>query len=563
MANETQLPSGQPVPPDLGSGAVPVGFGAAGVAIGGYEDLSEVGRGAFGVVFRARQPEFGRFVAIKVLTGVRDAAARRRFDRERRSVGSLSGHPNIVTVHASGFTADESPYLVMEYLGRGSLADGLAQGPMPWREAIDIGVKLASALQRAHDTGLLHRDIKPENVLLSEGGEPKLADFGIAVLQGATETGSRFTPVHAAPELLAGGGATATADVYSLASTIYTLIAGHAPFLRSTDDSIVSVMARITNDPVPDLRPSGVPDPVCTVLEHAMAKDPAQRATSAAELGRQLAQLLAIASPGTSSTVSAHSEPSSDRNFRLWDRAVHHRPNARNWRPGVDSVGPRGGNEGGIMAAEVISVIVIEDHPLYRQGLAQTVDDDPGLALLDAAERVERVDPDALSVAQVALLDLNLPGRSGPEAVAWVTERGPAVLVVSASDRASDVLDAIAAGAKGYLTKATKAEEISAAVTTVAAGQTYVSPTLASFLLSAGQDTGAARIELTQREKEILALVAQGDRDIDIAKQLFISVATVRSHLDRIRDKTGQRRRPELTRYAIQKGLLKDKHPRN
>lgn len=207
------------------------------------------------------------------------------------------------------------------------------------------------------------------------------------------------------------------------------------------------------------------------------------------------------------------------------------------------------------MADAMIRVLVVEDHPLYRKGLAQTIDDDQQLKLVAVAERIEDLDTRDVATAQVVLLDLHLPGLSGPEAVAWIVERGPAVLVVSASDRSQDVLDAIGAGARGYLTKATQAPEVSAAITAVAAGETYVSPTLAAYLLSASR-ADKARIELSVREKEILTLLAQGDRDVDIAEELFISVSTVRSHLDRIRDKTGQRRRAQLAQYAIEHGLL-------
>ena len=259
-------------------------------SIEGYEDLIEIGRGGFGVVYRARQPDFDRYVAIKVLSGIRDDHSRRRFDRERRSVGSLSGHPYIVTVYGSGFTADGSPFLVMEYLGGGSLADRLSRGRFEWRDAFDIGVKLSSAVQSAHEAGVLHCDIKPENVLVSNRGEPKLADFGIAVLQGMNATtNAALTPVHAAPEVLGGKTAAPAADVYSLTSTIYALVAGSPAFLRETDESILPVIARVATDPVPDLRVRGLPDAAWIVLERGMVKDPALRTPSAAALGEQFA----------------------------------------------------------------------------------------------------------------------------------------------------------------------------------------------------------------------------------------------------------------------------------
>ena len=124
-----------------------------------------------------------------------------------RALGALSQHPHVVTVFVSGFTADGRPYLSMEYMPGGSLADRIAGGALPWPEAVDVVIKVAGVLQAAHDAGVLHRDIKPGNILVSGYGEPKLADFGIARMEDRTETRSGVvsaTIEHAAPEVLAG-----------------------------------------------------------------------------------------------------------------------------------------------------------------------------------------------------------------------------------------------------------------------------------------------------------------------------------------------------------------------
>lgn len=204
----------------------------------------------------------------------------------------------------------------------------------------------------------------------------------------------------------------------------------------------------------------------------------------------------------------------------------------------------------------MIRVGVVDDHPVFRQGLAHAVEGAEGLELLFAVASVE--DLDARDEApELVILDLGLPGMHGANAVRHVCERGAKVLVVSAEGSQSDVLDAIAAGASGYLTKSAEPGEITAAVHIVANGETYVSPTLAAYILRAAkQDQASAPHALTAREREILALVAAGERDSDIAEQLFISVRTVRSHLDRIRDKTGRRRRADLTRLAVEQGIV-------
>jgi DNA-binding NarL/FixJ family response regulator len=191
---------------------------------------------------------------------------------------------------------------------------------------------------------------------------------------------------------------------------------------------------------------------------------------------------------------------------------------------------------------------VIEDHPVYRDGLVRMLEAMSAIRQVLAAASLAEY----LAIADnvdLALLDLHLPDASRPvDAVRAVCTTTPLVLVVSASDQFEEVTDALAAGAKGYVTKAATEDEIGLAVMTVAQGQTYVSPALAAHLLR----TPAQLSDLSDREREILALVAEGETDRDIAERLCLSVYTVRSHLDRIRTKTGKRRRADLTRLAVE-----------
>ncbi len=266
------------------------------VEIPGYGSFEEIARGGFGVVYRAEDVELGRVVAVKVLSRVElDDEALVRFDRERRAMGALSWHPHIVVVHDSGRTGDGEPYLAMEYLEGGSLADDLAaRGALAWDEAVARVIEVAGALQVAHDAGLLHRDLKPANIMRGPYGEAKLTDFGIVGTEdaGNTATGMvSFTLGHAAPEVLQGERATARSDVYSLASTLFELVAGRAPFLRAGEDSIVPAVMRTVNEPVPDLGRPDAPIGLMAVLTAAMAKDPESRPADPAALGRLLQQV--------------------------------------------------------------------------------------------------------------------------------------------------------------------------------------------------------------------------------------------------------------------------------
>lgn len=257
----------------------------------GFDNARQVGKGGAGVVYRCHETALGRHVAIKVLPSHFDDESRERFLREGYAMGGLSGHPNILNILRVGITPSGRPFIVMPYCAEDSLAVRLRrEGPIPWPEAMRIGVKLSGALETAHKTGILHRDIKPANVLVNDYGEPQLADFGIAHIEGGYETSSGFfsgTIDYTPPESLAGNPATVASDVYSLGATVYTLIAGSAPYERQTSEDLVAQYLRINTNPIPDLRPTGIPDAVCTAFERAMATDPAERPMTAAELGRE------------------------------------------------------------------------------------------------------------------------------------------------------------------------------------------------------------------------------------------------------------------------------------
>jgi serine/threonine-protein kinase PknK len=262
----------------------------------GIEDLAdavEVGAGGFGTVYKARQASLHRDVAVKMVSNtVKDRKVRIRFEREIQAMGMLSGHPNIVTVYDSGFTGSGQPYILMDFMEQGSLADRLDdEGPLPWQDVLQIMVKVCGALETAHQAGVLHRDLKPENVLVSAYGEPKLGDFGIARLKGGPETGTSSLTAsieHVSPELLEAQQPSVASDLYALGSTMFKLLTGTAAFIRPGDESIVPALTRIRDEPVPDLRDRGVPPAVADVVERAMAKDPAARYATAVAMGRAL-----------------------------------------------------------------------------------------------------------------------------------------------------------------------------------------------------------------------------------------------------------------------------------
>ncbi|OBF88006.1 protein kinase [Mycobacterium sp. 852002-51163_SCH5372311] len=277
--------------PTTGSGRPSSGL-AEELAEAGFENAQQVARGGAGVIYRCYETALGRNVAVKVLPSHFDEESRERFLREGYAMGGLSGHPNIVHILRVGVTPSGKPYIVMPYHAADSLAVRLRhEGPLPWPEALRIAVKLCGALETAHKTGTLHRDIKPANVLVNDYGEPLLSDFGIAHIEGGYETATGFfsgTIDYTAPEVMTGNPATVASDLYSLGATIYALIAGGAAHERKSGEDLIAQYLRISTSRVPDMRPEGIPDAVCSAIEKAMSIDPAARPVSAEQFGREL-----------------------------------------------------------------------------------------------------------------------------------------------------------------------------------------------------------------------------------------------------------------------------------
>ncbi len=258
----------------------------------GFDDVTEIGHGGFGVVYRCVQTSLDRTVAVKVLSSDLDPENVDRFMREQRAMGRLSGHPHIAQILEVGTTASGRPFIVMPYHAKDSLEAVIRKhGPLDWSEALSICVKLAGALDAAHQVGTLHRDVKPANILLTDYGEPQLTDFGIARIAGGFQTATGVitgSPAFTAPEVLEGATPTELSDVYSLGATLFCALTGHAAYERRSGEKVVAQFLRITSQPIPDLRERGLPDDVAAIIERAMSRDPADRPAGAAQFGNEL-----------------------------------------------------------------------------------------------------------------------------------------------------------------------------------------------------------------------------------------------------------------------------------
>ena len=260
--------------------------------VDGYTIEELIDRGGFSRVYRATQHGLDRPVAIKILnTTFEDERQRAVFERECRVMGRLSTHPNIVTVFASAITDDGRPAIVMElYAGTFRRVGSLSVA-----EVVDVGIKIADALQAIHDDGIIHRDIKPHNVFVSDRGEPAVGDFGISSIENErTVTGAAgFSINYAPPEVFEDDGAGTAGDIYSLGATLYHLIAGDVPFPHTGDESdrMRSTVSKIIASPPPSLGQPDVPPQLDRLIRRCMAKAPADRPTDANTVAQQLRAL--------------------------------------------------------------------------------------------------------------------------------------------------------------------------------------------------------------------------------------------------------------------------------
>ena len=286
--------------------------------LGRYEILAELGRGAMGAVFRARDPKIDRTVAIKTIAVLQPESSnadqyRQRFFREAQAAGRLS-HPGIVTIYdVDEDPATQTPFIVMEYADGLTLHDFVPHSPdgrLPVPMSLEVIEQVASALDYAHHAGIVHRDIKPANIMVTAERRAKIMDFGIAKLALGEATEATVpghvmgTPAYMSPEQINGQAIDGRSDLFSLGVIAYWLLTGEKPF---EGDTVTEICVQIaTKEP---RQPSEVSNSLSSdydyVLSRALAKDPAHRYQSGRELAADVRDLLSGHKPRSQSTASA------------------------------------------------------------------------------------------------------------------------------------------------------------------------------------------------------------------------------------------------------------------
>ncbi|MDD7946017.1 serine/threonine-protein kinase [Microbacterium sp. NE2HP2] len=262
--------------------------------LAGFTYVRPLGTGGFADVFLFEQNLPRRPVAVKVLLeDIVDESLLRMFNAEADVMARLSSHPSILTIYEASISSDGRPYIVMEYCPT-SLTNRYRREVIPVAEVLQLGVKIGSALETAHRSGLLHRDIKPSNILITTFGTPVLSDFGIAAAISGRSDGDEVFAMSvpwSAPEIIDERiSGSVTAEVWGLGATLYSLLAGRSPFERagSGQNSREQLKSRIRKASYTPIGRGDVPERLEQVLARAMSRDPGARQATAADLAHDL-----------------------------------------------------------------------------------------------------------------------------------------------------------------------------------------------------------------------------------------------------------------------------------
>jgi eukaryotic-like serine/threonine-protein kinase len=277
--------------------------------VGEYHIVDFIGVGGMGEVYRAMHSKIGRVAAVKVLTqATQTSGFVQRFFNEARIQASLQ-HPNVATLY-DFCEVQGQPCIIMEYVDGETIAERIAayRAPLPLSETVYVFEKVCEAIDYIHRHGVIHRDIKSNNIKISSEGKIKLLDFGIAKGQGTqqlTQVGSVIgTLQYLAPELIRGGMADASGDIWALGVLLYEMVTGRVPFDADTVGDLCDRIGRVQYTPPAQLNPS-VPREVAAVITRCLRKNPQERYRTADELLADARKLsTTVSKPGVSPSVS-------------------------------------------------------------------------------------------------------------------------------------------------------------------------------------------------------------------------------------------------------------------
>ena len=490
---------------------------------GRYQIEEMIGEGATAAVYRAMDQRLRRTVAVKILLPHVHATTKQRFEREALAAAKLN-HPGIMAIYDVGQDQDAS-YIVVELVSGRPLYDFI---PSPPEEVARLGQQICLALDYAHRAGIIHRDVKPANIYVTEEGNIKIMDFGLAIpVEGGqkrlTAMGSIIgTPAYLSPEQAQGKPLSPVTDIYSLGVVLYEMITGQLPF---DADDIASILLQQVNKPavppsefVPEL-----PRWLENVILKALEKKPDARFKNAAAMAAALGGGAALADPKATIITASGSTAVPDE------------------------------------ATPKIRVILADDHAALRAPLAAYLDLSGDIAVVgEASDGQEAIDLAKQLKPDVVLLDLNMPNVGGLQALPILKSDNPKIKVLILTGRTETpfIMRALRGGANGYVLKTASEEQLVNAVKDVYSGTMVLGEGVADRIAE-GLRSRSDIDPLDEREHDVLRCVAAGIEENDqIAEKLGIDAASVMTLLKGAIDKLGVRSRSDAALMALRAGWI-------
>lgn len=498
-----------------------------------YEVLDLLGEGATSTVYRGRDLMLGREVALKILhPHVRDTT-RKRFFQEAMAAAQLN-HPNVMAIYDRG-EDDGRDYLVVEYVHGSPLTHFI---PSPPQLVIELGAQVADALHYAHEHEIIHRDIKPANIMVTPEQNIKIMDLGLALPREAkrvTAPGMVIgTPAYISPEQAKGKDLDRRTDIYSLGIVLYEMATGQLPF--NADDITALLLQHVQQPPPPPrLIVKTIPKPLENIILKSLEKDRERRFNTSKVLADMLRTVNGGGSSKTSSTVSSKTANTGGETLE-------------------DPVEAAAASKH--QAGDMIRIVLADDQKLLRTTLAHFLQTNHDIVVIDEAsdgdEALEKVienQPDLL------LLDLNMPGRTGLDALPEIREKAPNVKVLVLTGRDDDhyIMRALRAGAHGYILKTTDENKLVESIRAVMEDEIILGTGIGAKLqhLLIPDDS-----RLTDLEMKVLLHVAVGMENDEICAELELGMMDLIEINAQILDKMKAKDRNSAALKAIHTGLI-------
>lgn len=486
-----------------------------------YEILSLVGEGATAVVYRARDRKLNRIVALKVLHPQSRPAAQQRFLQEALASAQLH-HPNIMSIFDLDEDLDQQ-FLVVEYIEGTPLGDMI---PASLEVVVRVGVQIARALHYAHQRGIIHRDIKPANIMVTPDGQAKLMDLGLALPPEAkrvTAAGMIIgTPAYLSPEQAQGQALDFRTDIYSFGVVLFESATGQLPF---NQDDIQALLLQHVREAAPSPRVinPAIPPELDAIILKSLEKSPARRFPTA---GAMAEALEAVPLERVEPATEAAADETANRKTAT-NRA----------------------------AASPIRLVLADDHRILLIALVALLSERPDILVVgqagDGAAALQTVveqRPDVL------LLDLNMPVRSGLDVLPEIRQASPSTRILVLTGRNEDfyIVQALRAGAHGYLLKSAAESDLVDAIQRVLQGQLVLGAGVAEKVVS-GMLTGSP---LNEDERRLILHVAAGLDNDEIAERMNRPLPAIIELLAGAMNKLGARDRNAAALAAVRSGYI-------